>query len=114
VGGENSGGYSPWSNEASATAGAVPSAPTNLTAATGASRGTINLSWSRATGAATYNVYRGTSSNNEGGTAVASGITGTTYTDTGLTSGVTYYYTVGAQNPNGYSPWSNQASANAR
>lgn len=111
VGAENSGGYSPWSNEANATAGAVPSAPTNLTAATGSSRGTINLSWSAAAGAVTYNVYRGTSSNNEGGNAVAYGITGTSYTDTGLSPGTTYYYTVGAENLNGYSPWSNQASA---
>jgi fibronectin type 3 domain-containing protein len=114
VGAENSGGYSPWSNEASATSGAVPSAPKNLTAATGSTRGSIKLSWSKASGAVTYNLYRGTSSNNEGGNAVASRITGTSYTDTGLTSGTTYYYTVGAQNANGYSPWSNQASARAR
>ena len=44
-----------------------------------------------------YNVKRATTS---GGpyTTVASGVTSTNYTDTGLTNGVTYYYVVSASN----------------
>jgi hypothetical protein len=62
--------------------------------------GTVRLSWTAATGAQTYNVYRGTSSGGEGGTPLATGLTGTTYTDTGVSAGGTYYYTVTAVNAN--------------
>jgi cellulose 1,4-beta-cellobiosidase len=40
--------------------------------------------------------------------------TGTTYTNTGLQSGATYYYVVSAVNAAGESPNSSQASATAR
>ncbi|MBW8781514.1 MAG: alginate lyase family protein [Verrucomicrobia bacterium] len=55
------------------------------------------LSWTAVTNATTYLVLRSTTS---GGpyTIVASGLTATSYTDTGLTNGVTYYYVVVAQN----------------
>src|SRR5207237_361825 len=42
---------------------------------------------------------------------VASGITGTSYTDGGLTNGVAYYYEVTAVNGNGEGALSNEAAA---
>jgi fibronectin type 3 domain-containing protein/regulation of enolase protein 1 (concanavalin A-like superfamily) len=55
------------------------------------------LSWSAVTNATTYTVLRSTSS---GGpyAVLTGGLTGTSYTDTGLTNGITYYYVVIAQN----------------
>ncbi len=67
------------------------------------------LSWTAVTNATTYLVMRSTVS---GGpyTVVASGLTGTSYTDTGLTNGVTYYYVVIAQNSFAQSSGSTQTS----
>nr|WP_239556381.1 beta-1,3-glucanase family protein [Dyella flava] len=81
-----------------------PNAPSNLTAIT-ASSSQINLSWTgSATPGATYTVFRN-------GTAVSNGQTGTTYSDTGLTSSTTYSYTVEATDSAGTSLASNTATA---
>lgn len=88
---------------------APPAAPTGLTASAG--NGSVTLTWSASSGAASYNVYRGTISGGENAAPVASGITGVTYTDTGLTNGTTYFYYVVAVNSLGTSPPSNEASA---
>jgi hypothetical protein len=87
---------------------AVPSAPTGLTATPG--NGQASLSWTASAGAAGYNVLRSTTSGN-GYATVATGVTATTYTNTGLTNGTTYYYVVTATNSAGTSGTSNQASA---
>ena len=60
--------------------------------------------------ATSYNVKRSTT---DGGpyTTIASGVTTTSYTNTGLTNGTTYYYVVSAVNSVGESGNSNQASA---
>ncbi|WP_227793620.1 glycoside hydrolase family 6 protein [Paenibacillus guangzhouensis] len=85
----------------------VPAAPTGLTAS--ASNTQATLSWTVSNGAVSYNVKRSTTS---GGsyTTVAAGVTGTSYTNTGLTNGTTYYYVVSAVNSSGESPNSTQAS----
>src|SRR5207302_1698775 len=80
---------------------APPSTPTNLTAAPG--NGQVTLSWSAATGAASYNLYRSTTSGGEGSTPVVTGIASTSYTNTGLTNGITYYFRVAAVNASGTS-----------
>jgi cellulose 1,4-beta-cellobiosidase len=89
--------------------GTAPPAPTGLTP-TVVSSSQINLSWNASTGATSYNVKRATVS---GGpyTTVASGVTGTSYSDTGLSASTTYYYVVSAVNSNGESANSSQVSA---
>jgi hypothetical protein len=91
------------------TSGSVPPAPTGLTAAPGNSQ--VALAWTATSGAMSYNVYRGTTPGGEGPTPIATGITATTYTNSGLTNGTTYYYKLAAVNSVGTSPMSNEASA---
>ena len=86
----------------------IPPAPTTVTA-TAASANVINLSWSGVGSATNYLVKR---SQISGGpyTVVASGITATNYTDSGLTGNTTYYYVIAAANNSGTSANSVQAS----
>jgi hypothetical protein len=85
-----------------------PPAPTGLTATAGS--GQISLSWTASPGATSYNVKRATVS---GGpyTTIATAVTVTSYTDTGLTNGTTYYEVVSAVNSVGESANSAPASA---
>jgi hypothetical protein len=71
-----------------------PGAPNGVKATPGP--GQVTVSWSAVSGAATYNLYRSTTSGAE--TLYASGITGTSYADTGVKTGVVYYYEVTAFN----------------
>ena len=57
-----------------------------------------------------YQIFRGTSPGGESSTALAS-VTGTTYSDTTVTPGVAYFYTVKAVSPLASSDASNEASA---
>ncbi|MBI2819597.1 MAG: hypothetical protein HYX73_06435 [Acidobacteria bacterium] len=103
------------SNEASATPAAspVPATPSNLVATGGPGKKQIKLSWNAAQGATSHNIYRGTAS---GGPYVltATGVSSTNYTNTGLSSGTTYYYVVTGVNSSGEGPASNEATATAR
>ncbi len=83
-------------------------APTSLTAS--ATNAQITLNWSVITGATSYTVKRGTSAGNETITVV-SGYAGTTYTNTSLANGTTYYYVVTATGSGGTSGNSPEASA---
>jgi len=85
----------------------VPAPPTALTATAGNAQ--VALSWSGSTGATSYNVKRSTTSGGPYTTVGTS--TSTTFTNTGLTNGTTYYYVVTAVNSVGESGNSNQASA---
>ncbi|RUS47809.1 glycoside hydrolase family 48 protein [Cohnella sp. AR92] len=109
----NAAGQSANSAQASATPTApvtptVPSAPTGLAATAGDAQAT--LTWSASSGATSYNVKRATTSGGPYAT-VATGVTATSYADTGLTNGTTYYYVVSAANAAGESLNSAQASA---
>ena len=65
----------------------------------------LSLSWTASVGAISYNVYRGTSPGSEGTVPYVKNLTDTTFTDTTVASGVTYYYTITAVNGNtGISP----------
>jgi fibronectin type 3 domain-containing protein len=104
----NSSGASGSSSETTATAaGSPPSTPANLALTPGESNVTLN--WSAASGAATYIVQRSDISG-ANYTTVNSAVATTSYLDTGLTDGNTYYYVVAAQNPAGTS--ANSAEAN--
>ncbi|MFJ3662538.1 cellulase family glycosylhydrolase [Streptomyces sp. NPDC090119] len=73
----------------------APSVPTGLTV-TGATASSLSLSWSASTddtGVTGYDVYRGT--------AKAGSVTGTSFTDTGLSAGTRYGYTVRARDAAG-------------
>jgi chitodextrinase len=104
----NTAGESGNSNEASATPFlAIPSAPTGLTATAGNAQ--VSLSWTASAGATSYNVNSATVS---GGPYTAIGTSASTsFTNTGLTNGTTYYYVVTAVNTAGESGNSNQTSA---
>jgi carboxypeptidase T len=87
---------------------AAPGAPSGLAATPGA--GQASLAWTAASGATGHNVHRSTTS---GGpyTTVQANVPGTSYTDTGLVNGTTYYYVVTGTNGVGEGPNSNEASA---
>src|SRR5205807_407267 len=111
-------GEGPRSNEASATPTQTPpppsppSAPTNLAATAGNAQ--VALTW-QAPGSnggspiTNYKIYRGTASGGE--TLIATIGNQLSYSDGGLTNGVTYYYQVSAVNAAGEGPRSNEASA---
>jgi len=90
-----------------ATSSTPPTAPTNLVATAGNAQ--VGLTWSASGGATSYNVKRATVS---GGPYTTVGSTSSTsFTNTGLTNGTTYFYVVTATNSFGESGNSNQASA---
>jgi autotransporter-associated beta strand protein len=86
-----------------------PAAPGSASA-TAVSANTINLSWTPSATATSYLVQRSLIS---GGpyTVVASGVTSTNHTDSGLTGSTTYHYVIAAANSGGTSSNSPQASA---
>jgi outer membrane protein assembly factor BamB len=86
-----------------------PPAPTGATATGGA--GAVDLNWSAAAGATTYNVYMGTAAGAESVVPVRTGVAGTTTSVTNLTPGTTYFFTVKAVGPGGISASSNETSA---
>jgi hypothetical protein len=89
----------------------VPSGPTNLVATPGNT--TVKLTWTgSSTGNPTsYTIYRGTASDGEATTPIAT-TDGTTitFTDVGLHNGTTYFYNVATNNSVGVSPDSNEVS----
>jgi len=87
----------------------IPPVPTGITAAAGNAQ--IAVSWSASFGAASYKLYRSTTAGGEGTTPIASGITTTSFTNTGLTNGTAYYYKVAAVNSAGTSSQSSEAHA---
>ena len=108
TGGPNAGGESADSSQASATPQpAIPPVPTGLTATPGSTQ--VSLSWNASSGATSYNVKRATVSGGPYTTIFSP--TSTSYTNTGLTNGTTYFYVVSAVNASGESGNSSQVSA---
>ncbi len=92
----------------------APSTPSGL-GATAISSSQINLSWTASTSscAVSYNVFRSTTSGFTPSTSnqIASGVSGTSFSDTGLAASTTFFYLLEATNSGGTSGPSNQASA---
>ena len=80
--------------------GSLPAAPANVLASPGG--GGVVLTWTAAAGATTYTVKRGTVAGAE--SVLATGIVGTTYTDSTVVKGLRYYYVVSASNGAGQGP----------
>ena len=95
----------------------APSAPSGL-AATTSSSSVINLAWTADTAPANctisgYNVYRSASNGftPSSSNQIASGVTATSYSSSGLTASTTYFYKIEAVDAAGTSGASAQASA---
>ncbi|OXM85440.1 pectinesterase family protein [Paenibacillus rigui] len=85
----------------------APAAPADVAGA--ANDGSVELTWSAVSGATSYAVKRSVVS---GGpyTTLTSTLTTTSYTDTSVTNGTTYYYIVAAANASGESAISEEAA----
>ncbi|MGH9823765.1 MAG: fibronectin type III domain-containing protein, partial [Blastocatellia bacterium] len=88
------------------------SAVAPVVTAAGSAESQVALIWSVAGGATSYNVYRGAARGSE--TLLQSGVLGTTFEDSNLADGATYYYQVTAVTGAGESGKSNEASAVTR
>src|SRR5438034_305768 len=108
----NSVGAGAASGEVSVTPATQPGAPQGLSAAPGDA--TVSLTWSPPSSnggspITNYRVYRGFTSGGE--TLLTTLGVVTSYSDTAVTNGVTYYYEVSALNNVGEGPRSSEASA---
>ncbi|MBX3729435.1 MAG: fibronectin type III domain-containing protein [Candidatus Sumerlaeia bacterium] len=108
----NTGGASANSAQASATTLPNPPAAPSGLAATTVSQTQINLSWTDNSNNETgFIIGRSTTSGGPYTDIATVGANVTTFNNTGLTAGTTYYYVVRATNTGGSSANSNQASA---
>ena len=86
-----------------------PTAPKGLAATVGS--GTVTLTWNATGGATSYTVKRGIASGGPYSKVATVGASPTSFKDSGLTNGTTYYYVVTGSNSAGASPNSAQLSA---
>ncbi len=96
------------STNATATVVPPPLAPISLSAFPGNAQ--VTLSWTAVPGVTGYYLFSGTNSGNETNVVLAN-YSGSSYTNTGLTNGVTCFYVVASTNSTGLSPNSPEASA---
>jgi len=68
------------------------------------------LSWTAVSGATSYDIYRSTSPTSFSSTPYATNVNGTSYSDTNVTDGTTYYYRVTAVTSSGQTDASNLTS----
>jgi hypothetical protein len=87
----------------------APAAPTGLAGTGGALQ--VAFTWNTLPVGSTASLYQGSSPGGESATPVATGLTGTSYTLTGLSSGTLYYFYIKAVKGSGTSPASNEVSA---
>jgi fibronectin type 3 domain-containing protein len=104
----NGNGESANSSQVSAMPITIPAAPTGLTAVAGNAQ--VSLSWTAVLGASSYKVKRGTTTGGPYSTQVGTP-TGTSFNDTTVANGTTYFYIVTAVNAAGESGNSAEKSA---
>ncbi|MBS3964173.1 MAG: hypothetical protein KGZ80_06710 [Methylomonas sp.] len=85
----------------------APVQVTGVSASQGTYYDKVSVTWSSATGALTYDVYRSSTVGTKGNT-VATDLTGNSYDDGTAMGGAHYFYTVVAKNGTGSSPDSSQ------
>ena len=105
----NMGGDGPYSAIVTVTPIAPPAAPADATATAGDAQ--VTISWTTASDATSYRIYRGTGPGRESSTAVATGLTASPFVDHAVENGPTYYYKLTAVNAGGESPRSIEVSA---
>jgi autotransporter-associated beta strand protein len=105
VSGLNSAGEGPVSGYDSVTTKPATPTPAGLTALPGNTQ--VTLLWAASSGATNYTVQRSETSG--GGYIAITNVTGTSFLDTGLVNGVTYYYILAAAGPAGPSADSSEA-----
>lgn len=107
----SAGGQSAASNQASSTTQTLPSTPPAGLSATAVSASQIDLTWNAVPNkGATCAVYYGTTSGAEN-TVLASGLSGTSYSASGLAASTTYYFVVRSMSAGGTSSPSGEATA---
>jgi hypothetical protein len=88
-------------------AATAPAAPAGIAATQGTLADRVRVTWTAATGAAGYEVWRSTSNNSATATRITSSdVVGTLFDDLTTTAGTTYYYWVKAKNAGGTSAFS--------
>jgi Abnormal spindle-like microcephaly-assoc'd, ASPM-SPD-2-Hydin len=102
-----------FSGTASLTSNAANSPTTESLSGPGGIGHSVSLTWtaSKSTGITGYNVYRGTASGGPYTKLNASAVSGTSYTDSTVSAGQTYYYVATALTSTKQSGYSNQAVA---
>lgn len=104
-------GQKPRINILAALSDSPPNSPSGLTGST-SSAGGIALSWiDNSFNETGFKVERKTGVSGIYGEIASVGANATTYSDTGLSAGTTYYYRVRAYNTSGYSSYSNEVDA---
>ncbi len=82
-----------------------PPAPINVSATDGTFNDRVRITWSAASGATSYEVWRNDEDNTSGSTRLIAGLGATSYNDTGVPPGVHYYW-IRARNQAGFSGFS--------
>jgi subtilisin family serine protease len=84
----------------------VPAAPRGVSASDGTVLGGVQIVWSSALHAESYDIWRGTSADVSAASQLVGGLTTSSYTDTSAMVGTTYHYWVKATNALGTSEFS--------
>ena len=78
-----------------------PAAPTGVSASDGDYTDTVLVTWLAVPGATGYEVWRNTADSSSNATQIAAAVNGTSYADTTVSIGQTYYYWTKARNVSG-------------
>ncbi|HEY1921640.1 MAG TPA: family 16 glycosylhydrolase, partial [Tepidisphaeraceae bacterium] len=89
----------------------TPPTPTGVLATNGSTPTDIQVTWNAAAGATSYQVWRNTTASTNSATEIAPSVSGTSYDDTPVTVGTTYFYWVISSDSSGNSGFSTIASA---
>ena len=104
-----SSGFSPTAMGWRIASATAPSTPSGVSASDGAYTDKVRVTWTAATGATGYQIWRHTADNSAAASQLGA-IAFTTYDDTSAVAGTTYYYWVKATNSAGASAFSSSST----